>query len=396
MTPPAPPNLSKYSIREDFFREGGLGLVLSGGGSRTGYQVGVLQAFIPYLNLSPNGISVITGSSMGAVNGIALAGCLRSGLQNAVMEVGELWCERTFRNTFRGSPSRAFLKAIQVAILRYSTPGPVSTPHSIFDPTPLVERLNKTLDSHGGLSLENRDPQLKAVAVMTTLEGPTRRPLLFVSARAEDHVADNFRGATFDISLVDKLSAQHGLASAALPSLLPSVELDVDGGKVRLVDGGISENVPVDPTVRLGADRVIVIDVSGRSWWHDHYGQPYDTRPSWEVPSGAATFCLRPPETIIIKPRSGLGPVLRQAVSGSRRDFIAALGPTWPIFSILKRKLGEEIAFEVMSYVALHRDYTQALIEKGYEETRAHIEHALAHNLKAQTRESHPKTQTHS
>lgn len=366
-----------------FFTEGALGLVLSGGGSRAAYQVGVLKALLPYLEQS-SGVSVIVGSSIGAVNGIVLGGCLVGGINHAVTELESLWRERSFKNTFRGSPSRAFLNAIKVAIVRYSSPGPVATRHSIFDPTPLIERIDSTLERHGGLTLENRDPNLKAVAVMTTLEGTTRKPLLFVNGIRPTR-DDIWRGAAFDVAFIQQMNAKHGLASAALPSVLPSVEVDLEGGRVRLVDGGICENIPVDPAVRLGADRVIVLDVSGRTWWHDCYGSSHDERPTWEVPAGAETYCMRPPETLICRTGSALGPLLKDAVSLSRKDFISSLGPTWPIFSILKRRMGEALAYEVMSYVALHPAYIDSLIEAGYRETKALIAHLESGSKKEAT-----------
>jgi predicted acylesterase/phospholipase RssA len=144
-----------------------------------------------------------------------------------------------------------------------------------------------------------------------------------------------------------------------------------------LVDGGISQNVPVDPAVRLGAHRVIVIDISGRSWWLDRYGEAHDTRPTWEVPAEAETFCLRPPETIVFKNKLPLGPLLKEAVGSSTTKFISAVGPVWPLFSLLRNKLGEEVAYETMSYVALDREYIQGLLERGFNETNQALKHKV-------------------
>ncbi|MEZ4753654.1 MAG: patatin-like phospholipase family protein [Bdellovibrionota bacterium] len=92
---------------------------------------------------------------------------------------------------------------------------------------------------------------------MTTKEGiEERKPLLFLSSHT-DFEEDLLKGASFEVYRVDELHAVHGFASAALPSVLPPVEIDTDQGMIRLVDGGISQNVPVDPCVRLGASRVI-------------------------------------------------------------------------------------------------------------------------------------------
>lgn len=349
-------------------REGDLGLVLSGGGTRAAYQVGVLKALRPLLEKNKKPISIIVGSSIGAINGLVLGACVRTSLSQAIDQLEEMWRERTFRNTFHGSPSVAFFRAIKVAALQYMQPGPSASRESVFDPAPLMQRVDQVIDSHGGLDPESRDSQLHSIAVMTTLEGDQRKPLLFLSSgRPVSH--DLMQGASFEIAHVPRLHAKHGFASAALPSVLPPVELDTDQGKVRLVDGGISINVPVDPATRLGAEQVIVVDISGRHWWLDRYNEPYDTRPTWEVPAGMHSYCLRPPDTLLFRNPEPFGPLLKSAVSGASKKFIAAVGPIWPIFTLLKRKLGEEVAYEVMSYVALDRDYVAALIEAGFNDT---------------------------
>lgn len=357
-------NFKKTSLNPS----GQVGLVLSGGGSRAAYQAGALRALLPYLDKKHNPFSVIVGSSIGAINGLVMSACIKDGVQHAIETLEDLWRERTWRNTFGGSPSTAFFRAIKMAGSQYFAPGPNPTNLAIFDPSPLMHRIDEIIDLHGGLTPEKRDPNLLAVAVMTTVEGLARRPLLFASThqRISDEV---LKGASFEICYRDSLHAKHGFASAALPSVLPPVEIDTDDGSVRLVDGGISNNVPVDPAVRLGADKIISIDISGRSWWLDRAGESHDTRPSWEVPSALETYCLRPPETFALKPIAPLGPILKQAVSVSTSRFIKSLGPIWPVFTLLKNKAGEEVAYEAMSYVALDPDYIQGLIERGHQET---------------------------
>lgn len=358
------------------FTDSNLGIVLSGGGSRAAYQAGALKALIPFLESNSQQISVIVGSSIGALNGLILGACLKRGVSSAIDELESLWVERTFRNTFHGSPSRAFLRAIRMGFLQYMSPGPNPSTRAIFDPTPLMQRIDQVLVEYGGLAPENRETNLRAVAVMTTVEGAERKPLLFASTHHQMDV-ETLEGASFEVCYVDDLSAKHGFASAALPSVLPPVELDTEHGRIRLVDGGISQNVPVDPAARLGAERVIVVDVSGRNWWLDRYGEAHDTRPSWEIPADLKTYCFRPPDTFVARCRHPLGPILKQAVTQSTSKFIAAVGPTWPVFQLLKKKLGEDIAYEAMSYVALDPDYVQALIECGYNETRALLKDKL-------------------
>lgn len=349
-------------------KENQIGIVLSGGGSRSAYQVGALKALEGRLLEPGAAVTSIVGSSIGAVNGLVLGACLRQGVGAAIRELEALWIERNFRNTFTGSPSRAFFKAIGIAARQYLAPGPHGTRDSVFDPSPLMKCVDAVIERHGGLRPKDRHPELKNVAVIATVEGRERKPLLFLSSHQRIPDAQ-MHGASFEVCYVDRLTAKHGFASAALPSILPPVDFNTEEGRISLVDGGISQNLPVDPAVRLGSDSIIMIDISGRDWWFDRFGEPHDTRPTWEVPAGLDTFCMRPPSTFVSRCIRPLGPLLRDAVSGSRKQFIAAVGPVWPLFSLLKRKLGEEVAYEAMSYVALDRDYVQALIQRGYEET---------------------------
>ena len=360
--------------------ESNLGIVLSGGGVRAAYQAGALKALGQVIGKDLDRTSIILGSSIGAVNGLVVAAGLKTGFNHSVQMLDDLWRERTFANTFSGSRARAFLRAIRIAAQQYLAPGPHGSSFTLFDPEPLRQKLDAAIQANGGLTPEGRATTLKSVGVMTTLEGKMRRPLLFLSSHQKIS-PEQMVGTTFDVCYVNELTVKHGFASAALPSILPPVEIDTERGRVRLVDGGISQNVPVDPAVRLGAHRIIIIDISGRSWWFDRYGEPHDTRPTWEVPSESDTFCLRPPQTLTIRNQHALGPLLKAAVGGSHKRFMNACGALWPLFTLVKAKMGEELAYEVMSYGALDPEYANALMEQGYHDTVAIIRRRPRQNL---------------
>jgi predicted acylesterase/phospholipase RssA len=349
-----------------------IGLVLSGGGARAAYQVGALRAFLNELQNSKTKITTVVGSSIGAVNGIVFSSCIRDGILHAVETLEELWVERCFRNTFSGSPSRSFFKALIVAGEQLANPGPKYKENSIFNPLPLMQRIDEVINHHGGLNSQDMPSNLQSVAVMTTVEGPKRRPLLIVCSK-QKFPEENFKYASFDIHYVPSLSSTHGFASAALPSILPPVELDTHLGKVKLVDGGIAQNVPVDPALRMGAKKIVCLDISGRDWWLERYGGERNKHPTWELRSGEDTFCYTPPEIQIAKCVKPLGPLLKEAVGSSTKKFISAVGPVWPLYTLLRKKLGEEIAYETMSYVALDQDYAGLLIERGFNETSEYL-----------------------
>jgi NTE family protein len=343
-------------------------LVLSGGGTRAAYQAGALKALSHVFKERQLEVNIIVGSSIGAVNGLVLGACLKDGLEPAVEQLTTLWQERDFRNTFRGHPSAAFFRAITVAVSQWMSPGPKPTSGALFDPTPLRLRIDDVIQKHGGLHPDQRAPHLSSLAVMTTLEGAERKPLLILSTK---HVPEpaTMEGVTFSILYIPELTASHGLASAALPSILPPVEIEMEKRKVHLVDGGISQNVPIDPATRLGAENVISIDVSGRDWWLNRAGKPHYSRPSWEVIAEDKTYCPTPLASCALRCQEPLGPLLKHAVGSSTKNFMRAVGPVWPLFTLLKKRLGEDIAYEVMTYVALDREYLSAVIEKGHQET---------------------------
>jgi NTE family protein len=54
-----------------------------------------------------------------------------------------------------------------------------------------------------------------------------------------------------------RVGPRHVLASAALPILFPAVKI----GDEFFTDGGLRQNTPMSPAIRLGADRVIVISL---------------------------------------------------------------------------------------------------------------------------------------
>ncbi len=345
-------------------------VVLSGGGIRVAYQVGALSALCDLLD--PRLCRVIIGSSIGAVNVLVLAASIRSGLEVGIEALKDLWRVRTYANTFVDKPSLSFLRALKMGMLQYFSPGPKATSTFVFNPKRVIDRTNALIEAFGGAGVSNFPTQLHAVGVMTTREGASRKGLLLATARSR-LPEDKLFGVSFDVVYLDRLSAEHAFASAALPSILPPVQISLETEEVRLVDGGISDNFPIDPALRFGAEEVLLLDASGRKWWFDHYRQPYDFREPWEVIGSAGTFCHRPERLHEFRSERAFGPILKKVLGKSTRGSISALGPLWPVFRLLKHRLGEELAYEVMSYAVLHEEYIDELIELGYQETAAKL-----------------------
>jgi len=230
---------------------GEIALVLSGGGARAAYQVGVLRALarrMPSLRFR-----VITGVSAGAINAAFLASSTQ-GLKDAVEELARLWSRLRTRDVFRVDP--AFLARNLVRWgARLVSGGASGAPRvrALLEPSPLGDLLARALgDGTGridGIERNLAAGTLRAVA-LTTIDYSTGQTVSWVEGRGIAPWQRPGRRSAFT-----RLTTAHVMASAALPLVFPAVELDGtwhgDGG-VRLAD-------PLSPAVHLGASRILAI-----------------------------------------------------------------------------------------------------------------------------------------
>jgi len=372
-----------------------IGLVLSGGGARAAYQAGALKALGEILaservkadstsgntqadtsKSSESEIGVIMGSSLGAINGVILAAGMKVSYEAAVGALCELWENRTFENTFGGSISTTLLRSLKVGFLQYLKPGPHRTGTAIFDPSPLRQSMDEVLFSFGGASVEpSSNSPVHTIGVMTTREGEgsDREGMLIANSRSQIVEQTGEHGLSYSVHYVNHLSSSHAFASAALPFVMPPVQFDLEDKSVSLVDGGIIDNLPIDPAVRFGANRVVLIDTSGKRWWHDYYGEPYDTAEPWAVCPPNGSYCMRPASIDDIRSKKSFGQILKDNMGTTTRDYIRTFGPVWPIYQVLNSRVGETVSFEILSYAVIHQPYLNALMELGYEETKAQL-----------------------
>lgn len=352
-----------------------IGLVLSGGGARGAYQIGALRALAEHLQQTGEELGICMGASVGAINCVLLSECLHRGFDNAVVVLDQMWSRRTLANTFSGSLTLSFFRSVKASLMQYLAPGPTSTKFSIFDPTPLRNEIQDRLEAERELQPDGPHSSLQAVGLMATMEGSARKPLLILWSRNGEVSDQQLAGSSFEVFHVKRLRSRHAFASAALPWVFPPVELGLEDEErqMTLVDGGIADNIPIDPAVRLGASKLVVIDTSGKRWWNEALNRPSHSRDPWELDPDPDTHCHLPDEMIYLEPERPFGPVLRDVVGKSTRDRIHALGPVWPLYKLLCYKLGEEMAFETLSYAVVHSDYTRELIARGYSETKTRL-----------------------
>jgi NTE family protein len=231
---------------------GDLALVLSGGGARGAYQVGVLSALArarPTLEFD-----VLTGVSAGAINAAFLASH-PGPLGERVAALRRLWLGIDVDSVIEVA-DRWFLQNVLRVGLQLVSGGHLSPPKSrgLVSTAPLGELLSEHLepDSLGvipGIERNLRSGRHKAVAITGSCFS-TGRSVTWVAGRPLDlWERPNRRAEATPIRL------EHVMASAALPLLFPAVE--VDGQWYG--DGGVRLTAPLAPAIHLGASRLLTV-----------------------------------------------------------------------------------------------------------------------------------------
>jgi len=223
-------------------------MILSGGGARGAYEVGVLWYIFDDLSRmrgAPPKIDILCGTSVGAINACYLAAHLTDpvlGMRRLV----HLWSELQITRVLGFGP-RQF-----VGIPRLLLGGGEGT--GLFDVRPMAELVQREI-SWRALARALRRKQLRALTVSTT-EVATGRTVVFMQTAPDVDIPRTAPPRTLFRS--DHIGPHHALASAAIPLLFPPVRIDDE----LYLDGGLRQNTPIAPALRLGATHIFAIGSS--------------------------------------------------------------------------------------------------------------------------------------
>ncbi|MEZ9040483.1 MULTISPECIES: patatin-like phospholipase family protein [unclassified Vibrio] len=206
-------------------------VVLAGGGAKGAAHIGVLKA----LEEMQIPVDYITGTSMGSyVGGLYATGMSADEIESFIYTVD--W-NRGYRDRVNRSDRRVRDKEYED---RY--------------------QLNTDLGLGWG-EIKARKGVVQGQNMLRILRETTGNlsPL-----DSFDHLAIPYRSVATDIIELEEVVIDHGhlvdamMASMSVPGALPPYELD---GRM-LVDGGVTNNMPVDVARAMGADIVIAVDIS--------------------------------------------------------------------------------------------------------------------------------------
>ena len=240
------------------------GLVLSGGGARAAYQVGVLSAIAELLRdpvtgrTGPLPFQVLAGTSAGAINSVALA-CCASDFLEAIERLGEVWSNFHAGQVYRADAlgvmdtGARWIGGFAFGWLLSSLVR--ARPKSLLDNAPLAELLGRLID-YRQISQELRRGHLSAVAVCASSYTTSRHVTFYQSRRQIRGWSRSDRCA-----VRERIGVDHLLASAAIPFLFPAQCLKLDGRSEYFGDGSMRQVAPISPAIHLGATRILVIGV---------------------------------------------------------------------------------------------------------------------------------------
>lgn len=228
-----------------------LALVLTGGGARGAYQVGLLRCLARrFPNLR---VPIITGVSAGAVNAAHLASH-HGTFPQAVDELTGLWSELTPERVFRVD-ARSLTWTVTRSGMRLLSGGMVPAPaiRALVETAPLREYLEEAMAAIEGeitgIDYNLHRGVLKAVAISTT-SYTTGQNVVWVQGRNIELWERPNRK-----SVQTRIGVDHVMASAALPLIFPAVRI----GDQWYGDGGIRLAAPLSPALHLGARRILAV-----------------------------------------------------------------------------------------------------------------------------------------
>ena len=237
------------------------GLILSGGGARAAYQVGVLHAIAQLLReqgWSParNPFDIICGTSAGAINATALA-CRADNFGEGVQTLLDVWENFSVEQVYRADSIGVLRSGARwLSLLSFGwllRKWRAAPPSSLLDNTPLAGLLHRMLDLPR-LDAALADGALHALAVTASSYTLGHHITFYQSAAAIAPWARMHR-----IALHDQIGVEHLLASSAIPFIFPAVPLYLNGHLEYCGDGSMRQLAPISPAIHLGATRVLVI-----------------------------------------------------------------------------------------------------------------------------------------
>ncbi|MGK0405462.1 MAG: NTE family protein [Oleispira sp.] len=230
-----------------------IGLILSGGGARAAYQVGVLKAIHKILPKDANNpYDIIAGTSAGAINGVALASYAEN------HHIGIRHLERIWTSFSPDLIYRTDFKGVITTLARFIRTAFIGRKYkhdqvSLLDNSPLRKLLSQVIQ-FDNIQKAIDNGALHAMCVNGSGLDSGESVSFFQGHYSIINWQRHRR-----IGYRSRIGIDHLMASSAIPMIFPSVKINQE----YYADGAVRQLAPISPAIHLGAEKVLVIGVSG-------------------------------------------------------------------------------------------------------------------------------------
>ncbi len=388
------------------------GLVLTGGGARAAYQVGVLSAIMELLDPDwhsrfQNPFDIICGTSAGAINAAALA-CRADRPHLGVRRVRRLWSSLSTDMIYRADAPgliRTGVRWLGLLSLGWMYSGLTrKRPQSLLDNSPLQALLGRVLD-FGNLQSNLERGALSALAI--TASGYTSgEHLTFYQAHRSIEPWHRY----LRLAIPTDIGIDHLMASSAIPFVFPARRVDVHGKGEWCGDGSMRQLAPISPAIHLGAHRVLVVGTGFRDETHPENREDTPPYPSLaQVGGHALSSIFLDGLSADVERLERINQLMEHAVpdgqdGAMRRIRVLSITPSQSLDLLALEHLDDMPAqaralFRVlgvssdpgrpgggalMSYLLFESSYTRRLIELGYADTMQRNREVIAFFEEAQ------------
>lgn len=370
-----------------------IGLVLTGGGARAAYQVGVLKAIAelsPRRSRSP--FQVICGTSAGSLNAATLAINARQ-FRRGVQYLVNIWKNFHPGDIYRTDPLGVLSNTLRwIGGLISNTMGIHRLIRvSLLDNTPLVELLEEILPCEK-IQESIETGMLHAVGITASGYGSGQSVTFYQGANDIQPWTRARR-----VGVPTRLGVQHLLASSAIPFLFPAVHIN----REYFGDGSMRQIAPLSSALHLGATRLLVVGV-GSYDGETPVREQIDTYPTLARIAGHALNSIfhdsmeidlervrRINHTLSFMPES------QRQLTGLRHVEVLMISPSQSIEKIAERHVHHlpwtirlllrlvgvvrrDSGADLVSYLLSEQNFCQALIELGYRDAMARKEEIMS------------------